>query len=538
MSRQTSTNQENSIAQEIADIRRVEGSAARQLRTFEVNAAVADVAIRELRNRGRLYNDGREAYYFDSQSHTLTQVRADSQALRRLLASWGILRTDRLFDHTTEAIWIAAMDTGEAVTVHRFSHYAEKANSLYVHDSDSRVWRVRAHEVGVVENGTDGVLFVSQSPPAPWPELPESPEWTSVTEALVGDLRFDTTDLSASDQSRLVVLWYYSLFFPELFPTKPILAVIGPRGSGKSSLLRRMGRYLFGPGFNVTPLPNEDGLVVLLTNRRLVALDNADRTPRWLDDRLATAATGGTFSNRLLYRNNEIGDYPIVASVAITSRTPDFRREDVASRLLPIKLQALDGEYIAEAEMLADATRRRPAVLATTMATLAGILGGKASASAPQRRQALRMADFAAFAERVGYAFGGDDGASDCRELVERLARAQAAFGEQDDHVIDLIDRWVRLPDNAGRQVLPGTLLAELQRLAAQTGGQFDCNSAQALGHLLDDRRASLEQRYGMTRIDGAGRSRYYVFALPPEGVARASSENSETTSDPSLCQS
>ena len=47
------------------------------------------------------------------------------------------------------------------------------------------------------------------------------------------------------------------MFFPELFPTRPILAMIGEKGSGKTSVLRRIGQMLFGPKFQVMGMSHE-----------------------------------------------------------------------------------------------------------------------------------------------------------------------------------------------------------------------------------------------------------------------------------------
>ena len=38
----------------------------------------------------------------------------------------------------------------------------------------------------------------------------------------------------------LLLVWVYAMFVPELMPTKPILALVGPKCSAKTSLARRL----------------------------------------------------------------------------------------------------------------------------------------------------------------------------------------------------------------------------------------------------------------------------------------------------------
>ena len=118
-----------------------------------------------------------------------------------------------------------------------------------------------------------------------------------------------------------------------------ILALIGDKGSGKTFALQRIGQVVIGPGFDVVSLSREErDFDALVTNSPMVAFDNVDSGPAWLENRLATLATGGQIGRRELYTTNRQVTFPIKAFAAVTSRTPPFRRDDVAERLLPIRL--------------------------------------------------------------------------------------------------------------------------------------------------------------------------------------------------------
>ena len=111
------------------------------------------------------------------------------------------------------------------------------------------------------------------------------------------------------------------MFFPELFPTKVILAMVGAKGSGKTSLLLRLGQLFFGPAFAVSNFTTDaKDFDAAITNEAFVVVDNADQPIAWLEDKLAVAATGGSLKRRLYYTTNKLVDFPITAALAITSQ--------------------------------------------------------------------------------------------------------------------------------------------------------------------------------------------------------------------------
>ncbi len=149
---------------------------------------------------------------------------------------------------------------------------------------------------------TDGVLFIQKPDWKPL-RLRFSPvtriDWSSW---LLDGVQFVAgQSLTNTDQRLVFTLWVLTLFFPELFPTRIILTVIGEKGSGKTSLLRRVGQLLFGPAFDVTALTvKQDDFDAAITTDPFVVADNADDAPSWFPDKLAIVATGGTIKRRVL----------------------------------------------------------------------------------------------------------------------------------------------------------------------------------------------------------------------------------------------
>ena len=229
----------------------------------------------------------------------------------------------------------------------------------------------------------------------------------------------------------------YALFFPELFPTRPILAMIGEKGSGKTSVLRRIGQLLFGPKFQVMSMSHEPkDFDAAVTSDAFVVIDNADGNVPWLDDKLAVVATGGTLKRRNLYTTNQLVEFPITAFVGITSRTPHFRREDVADRLLLFHVERLEA-FGAESTLLAELTAQRNALMTELVGQLQRVLAALAKNKDKTYPTNFRIADFAQFVLKVADA---DGRLAEAEAMFDRLVAEQLAFIAQDDPVIELLD--------------------------------------------------------------------------------------------------
>src|SRR5262249_22960218 len=157
------------------------------------------------------------------------------------------------------------------------------------------VYKVTPEAIELVDNGTDGVLFLRDRRNEPFELLDEEITDDLFHEHITAQINFAKDGrLAVADLQLLFGLWVLSIFFPALMPTKVILAFVGPKGSGKSYTLRKLGLLLFGSRFEVQNLPEKkEDFDAVVTNAHLACFDNADTKLHWLPDRLATCATGG-----------------------------------------------------------------------------------------------------------------------------------------------------------------------------------------------------------------------------------------------------
>jgi hypothetical protein len=308
-------------------------------------------------------------------------------------------------------------------------------------------------------------------------------------------------------------VWIYTVFFPALFPSRVILCAIGPMGSGKTTTVKLVGRTFFGPSFDPTPLPHKpDDLDAALTNETFVLLDNADKRESWLEDKLAVAATGGSVTRRALFTTNEHVRFPIRAAIAITARTPQFRREDVADRLLLLFMERFQG-FTAQQLLEAVMASRRDELMTRLVRGLPPLLRALRDTQGESPRSSFRMADFAAFAHRVGPCFGFDANAVEA--TLRGMGNIQRRFSSEDEPVIDLLDRWLT-PANIGRWIPTSELFGELRDAAQGYHGlpqlPFDFKDARQLGMRLTDLRGTLEHLFDFHEETRKANKRWMAF--------------------------
>jgi hypothetical protein len=468
--------------------------------------------LTDLRERGKFFYDGRQAYVFEKETNQLFPVDPDNVDTQLFLARYGIYPADSFFKPALNGLRLAAQGSGTQTTVHSFSYYDVQTNRLYVFDHNQHVYRISCSKIEPVANGTDGVLFVRNPKWKPFVIGTPTGDAKAVVDTLLGSVRLKEDFLSRAHQALLFRSWLHAMMFPQLFPTRPILAMIGEKGSGKTSVLRRVGQLLFGPGFQVMGMTHEPkDFDAAVTGDAFVAIDNADADVKWLDDKLAVVATGGTLKRRAYYTTNNLVEFPITAFVGITSRTPHFRREDVADRLLLFHIEKLH-PYEAEATLLARLLAQRNTLMTELVGELQRVLAAIHKTKETSYSTTFRIADFAQFVLRVADAEGK---LPEAQTMFKCLGEEQLAFTVQDDPVTELLEDWVI--DHVGEEVTSAQLFAALQSMASTSHPprSFDYKSAVSFGQYLQSNRATLKALFGAEDRTARGRKRVWTF-FPP----------------------
>jgi len=207
----------------------------------------------------------------------------------------------------------------------------------------------------------------------------------------------------------------------------PVLALTGEQGSAKTSFATIL-RSLVDP--NTAPLrsfPREDrDLFIAASNGWIVGYDNVSRIPFWLSDALCRLATGGGFSTRKLYTDDEEQLFNAQRPSVLNGIEDFVDRPDLADRTVFLTLEPIPEDKRKADQTLQDEfNRARPQILG---ALLNLMVVGLQRLPRTRLDRLPRMADFALW----GTACEREPGAfmkayeANRKELVEGVLDADA----------------------------------------------------------------------------------------------------------------
>lgn len=429
---------------------------------------VTKLVIEEILQRGKFFKDNNYSYIFlDDDKKIIPIINSDEQ-LKRLLNRMGINAAKDYYNYVVNELSTYAFDNGAQIETHNFCYYDRKNNALYIFNNDKTVYKITTENIEELENGDEGIMFNYKQDYEPF-RLANFDNSTDYFKKYVTDsMNIDTEagELTDSEYKTLLWLWFLSTFFDSIMPSKVILVAIGEKGSRKTSTLRRLGIILFGSKYNVRPLPNKaEDFDTLVTNSHFVILDNADTKREWLNDKLASVATGQTIEKRKLYTDNESVKLPTRTYLALTSRTPGFTRDDVSDRLVGIYLTRVE-DFITENEVMVDVIDHRNEIMSYIMYELQKVLKTLEITKEHKYRTNFRIADFAIFGLRIFDVLGKK---AEFESILDKVIEAQKAFAVEEDSLVYVLKIFAKKQINP--RSMPGR---ELHRNLLLIADEFE----------------------------------------------------------------
>ncbi|RLI77741.1 hypothetical protein DRP04_10960, partial [Archaeoglobales archaeon] len=421
---------------------------------------------------------------------------------------------------------------------YRDFHYDKERGILYVYLQNGEYLTLDGEKVEIWPNGANGIYFARNRSVEPLKYIPpeERPkiEILGQIEELKGDgdlfvqgvcnrTNYDpNAELSIQQQRDLTALYYYSVPFGDYLATIPILSLVGEKGSTKTFALRLFGRLLYGKGFDVSSVDagvsGERDFIAALANWGFIALDNVDSPVPWLEDALAKVATRGVYRMRKLYTNAEEVEVPIRSFVALNSRDPHFRRDDVADRLLIVKTTR-PNSFIPEAVLLEAVTKHRDIIFSEYIDGLNKIVKALKGVNLAEIATPHRLADWVAFAQIAAEALGFD--VESVKEALEKLDEVRANFAVETDSFYLILKGWVKTK-NVGEWLTSTALFKELEKFAQEVGLALYVRNPISLGRKLQNLKAELSHLLRMeAKYDAHDKKWLYRFPKPdnpPEG--------------------
>ena len=471
-------------------------------KSFDIHRNVTDIIYMDLKFRGQLYRDNHRTFLLRLDESRLMEIDPDSIDLRLLLSAYGISPVDQVFKHVIHELRHEALRTGTDAKVHVLSHYDRATNTLCLYNHDGEIYKITTGSIEAVVNGTDGVLFLHDPSCKPF-YLGERGDKSLLSEMVIDPILLKAGRLTVGQRRALFLIWMLSLLFPEVLKSRTIAAFVGEAGSGKTFVFRVVGKLLIGPQFDVTPLTKDPkDFDAAITNAPFVAIDNADTKSDWLEDRLAIVATGASIKRRVYYTTNQLVAFPVTAFLGVTSRTPYFRRADIADRLLvfPVERRL---KFVSETMLLARLEENRDALFSEIVHLLQDVLRARESTADREYQTTFRMADFADFALRIADHQGQ---VAEMEGIFEKLADEQADFALEEDPLVHLLRLWLQRKKNVGREVSTKELCSLLGRVAQKEDIEFIYSgNARKLGQRFKNLKTALRRVFEITERTTSG---------------------------------
>jgi hypothetical protein len=133
----------------------------------------------------------------------------------------------------------------------------------------------------------------------------------------------------------------------------PILLLTGEQGTAKTTTARILRRLIDPNKADVRAEPRENrDLAIAANNGHMLVLDNLSNLSAQMSDALCRLSTGGGFSTRTLYTNDEEIIFDGQRPIIITSIGDVASRADLLDRCLTVRLRPIpEGERRTEAEL-------------------------------------------------------------------------------------------------------------------------------------------------------------------------------------------
>jgi hypothetical protein len=247
---------------------------------------VTKLVIGDMVRRGEFIHteDGRY-WYLHSNAGRPVQLGKRSDQLDALLDSaYGLNQHDGYQPYVINHLVSYTISKGRKATSSTLSHF--DGESLLLHSGRQDVYRITKDSITRHPDGQFGVLF-------PW--RPPAEEVITLGEPIADDWSewmfegwFDNLlDFTPEEAKILIRIWLLFILFRDAAVSRPILALLGQQGSGKSTLFHIIYTLFYGKNKSLNAISNPEDFDFLTASDPLVVFDNVDTWSTWLPDRLA-----------------------------------------------------------------------------------------------------------------------------------------------------------------------------------------------------------------------------------------------------------
>lgn len=304
-----------------------------------------------------------------------------------------------------------------------------------------------------------------------------------------GDVRrlFEFLNMPGKDEQLLTLAWLGSAIVADI--PRPVLCLRGTQGSAKSSQARFL-RAVIDPSKieTVYLTSNMSQLAQSLEHHAVPVFDNLTWIPQPVGDMLCRAVTGGTFSKRQLYTDDDDVLFSFKRAMILTTINTPTNAPDLLDRFLMINVEFLPpNKRRLESELWDRFFLERPKILGGLLDALAKAITARSKVRIPYPP---RMVDFAYWGTAIAMALGYKE--NDFIDALSRNVRRQVEELVQSNPVAAAVKRFME--ERTTWKGSASKLLKNLNELPGQELGVSWPKTANHLSRRLRILQSSLRQ--------------------------------------------
>lgn len=458
--------------------------------------------IGHFRENGKLVKDNNNTYWLDYKSRKVVTI-AGPEWDGFMHNNFGLNPLESFGKQVTVSVNLGAKEQAKLLTVYKKFYWNGK--ELYINLGGAEVYVLSGDpkKRRVILNGEEDILFINTDDSLHLPNLEELDiEAVDPWLFLVNDLNFLTgrnVDASPIQQRELLKAFIFSIFFSQIMPAKPILALLAVAGAGKSTAARRILRFFEGLHEEVLGIVMDkpDSFRSSIVAHKLLVLDNFEKTKApWLTDTLNRLSTGGHIEIRKLHTTNQMFRIIPDCSVILTATEMPFSEETVYTRMLPIELAQLNSPRL-EYEMHYQMAENFNALWKGMLKYLDEVVAELRIIRKIEVPNESRLADFTTFCARIK-----DVSCLNGKELMaglSTLVTRQKQVLEENSPFIETLVIWLGKGDDKSKFMTISEIFSVLQRIANVNHIDWRWSASQGLARHVSMLEPQLIKHFGLT---------------------------------------
>ncbi|MFN8655321.1 MAG: bifunctional DNA primase/polymerase [Candidatus Obscuribacterales bacterium] len=207
----------------------------------------------------------------------------------------------------------------------------------------------------------------------------------------------------------------------------PVLTLLGPQGTGKSTLLRVV-RALTDPNAcpDRGPPKNEEDLMITALHNHVCSFDNLSSLPKWLSDAICRVSTGGSLGTRAFYTNTGESAISVRRPVVVNGIGSVAVRDDLLERAVMPRLAPV--VYSTEDAIWPQFKALQPRVLGALFNAVSCAMRNLEDTKHVLRGKLPRMADFYCWSVAAAPALGLSPGQFETAYKANRRETAEVSL--------------------------------------------------------------------------------------------------------------